>query len=341
MRWTPGGTSGDIEDRRDEGGGGGFSPMGFGGGRGIGLGGLLLLGVLSLLFKTNLLPLAACSAAEAPRLRPRDRPTRSRRRQEEPTVKFVSFVLDDAQDTWTKIFAEQGAQYPHAKLVLFRDVIRSACGMAESASGPFYCPGDQKVYVDLSFFDELRTNFGAPGEFAQAYVLAHELGHHVQNVIGIERKVRAAQQRNPRLQNQFSVLLELQADCLAGVWGHSTAQRNLLEPGEAEQGLRAAAAIGDDRLQRMAGRSVSPESFTHGTSRAARVLAEARPGARHHRRLRYLQQSAVSRAVMACVYAGRESHCVTSPSCCSAGPSQLAQPTACRSTVPSPCTSRA
>jgi uncharacterized protein len=265
MRWTPGGTSGDIEDRRGEGGGGGFSPMGFGG-RGLGLGGLLLLGLLSLIFKTNLLPLAGIfggGGTTAPASRPAD-PRQNA--AEEPTVKFVSFVLDDAQNTWTKTFAEQGAQYPHAKLVLFRDYIRSACGMAESASGPFYCPGDQKVYVDLSFFDELRSKFGAPGEFAQAYVLAHELGHHVQNVLGVERKVRAAQQRNPRLQNQLSVRLELQADCLAGVWGHSTAQRNLLEPGEAEQGLRAAAAIGDDRLQRMAGRSVSPESFTHGTS---------------------------------------------------------------------------
>ena len=263
MRWTPGGTSGDIEDRRGE-GGGGFSPMGFGG-RGIGLGGLLLLGVLSLIFKTNLLPLAGLfgGGSSAPATRAVD-PAQTA--AEEPTVKFVSFVLDDAQNTWSSIFSQQGMQYPHAKLVLFRDYIRSACGMAESASGPFYCPGDQKVYIDLSFFDELQSKFGAPGQFAQAYVLAHELGHHVQNLLGVERKVRRAQEQDPGLQNQLSVRLELQADCLAGVWGHSTAQRDILEPGEAEQGLRAAAAIGDDRLQRMAGRSVSPESFTHGTS---------------------------------------------------------------------------
>ncbi len=265
MRWTPGGTSDDIEDRRDE-GGGGFSPMGFGGGRGIGLGGLLLLGILSLIFKTNLLPLAGIFGGGGTTA-PAERQVDTRRdAAEEPSVKFVSFVLDDAQNTWTKIFAQDGAQYRHAKLVLFRDYIRSACGMAESASGPFYCPGDQKVYLDLSFFDELRSKFGAPGEFAEAYVIAHELGHHVQNLLGIERKTRALMERNPRLQNQLSVRLELQADCLAGVWGHSTEQRNILEPGEAEQGLRAAAAIGDDRLQRMSGRAVSPESFTHGSS---------------------------------------------------------------------------
>jgi uncharacterized protein len=265
MRWTPGGSSDDIEDRRDEGGGRGFSPMGFGG-RGMGIGGLLLLGVLSIVFKTNLLPLAGIfgDGGGAPAVsRPAD-PQRTA--AEQPTVEFVKFVLNDAQDTWTQIFAQSGERYPHAKLVLFRDYIQSACGMAESASGPFYCPGDQMVYIDLSFFDELKQKFGAPGEFAQAYVLAHELGHHVQNLLGIERKVRSLQRQNPGAEKQLSVRLELQADCLAGVWGHSTAQRNILEPGEAEQGLRAAAAIGDDRLQRMAGRAVSPDSFTHGSS---------------------------------------------------------------------------
>jgi hypothetical protein len=149
---------------------------------------------------------------------------------------------------------------------VFRDAVRSACGFAEAASGPFYCPGDNKVYLDLSFFDELRSRFGADGEFAQAYVIAHEIGHHVQDVAGIDRQMRRAQQQRPDLANQLSVRLELQADCLAGVWGHSTAQRNLIDQRDIEAGLRAAAAIGDDRIQRMAGRGVHPEGFTHGSS---------------------------------------------------------------------------
>jgi predicted metalloprotease len=145
-------------------------------------------------------------------------------------------------------------------------VIDSACGTAESATGPFYCPNDEKVYIDLGFYDELKQRFGAPGDFAQAYVLAHEIGHHVQKVLGIEQQVRAARVRNPGAANQISVRLELQADCFAGIWGHSTQQRNILESGDVEEGLRAAAAVGDDRLQRMATGRVNPESFTHGSS---------------------------------------------------------------------------
>ena len=160
----------------------------------------------------------------------------------------------------------QGVQYRHAKLVLFRDSIDSACGMAQSATGPFYCPEDEKVYIDLGFYDELKQRFGAPGEFAEAYVLAHEIGHHVQKLLGIESKVRAAQQQNPQAANQLSVGLELQADCLAGVWGHSTQQRNILDPGDVDEGLKAAAAVGDDRLQRMSTGHVNPETFTHGSS---------------------------------------------------------------------------
>jgi predicted metalloprotease len=181
-------------------------------------------------------------------------------------VQFVSFVLDDAQKTWTQILSQEGVRYRHAKLALFRDSINSACGVAQSASGPFYCPENEKVYIDLAFYDELKQRFGAPGEFAQAYVLAHELGHHVQKVIGVEEKVQEARQQNPRAANQLSERLELQADCFAGIWGHSTDQRKLLDPGEMQQGLNAAAAVGDDRLQRMAGRSVNPETFTHGSS---------------------------------------------------------------------------
>ena len=156
--------------------------------------------------------------------------------------------------------------YSDAKLVLFRDAVNSACGLAQSASGPFYCPTDQKVYIDLGFYDELKNRFGAAGDFAQAYVLTHEIGHHVQNLLGIDSQVRRAQQSNPGAANELSVRLELQADCLAGVWGHSTEQRKMLEQGDVEKALNAASAIGDDRLQRMSGRQVTTDSFTHGTS---------------------------------------------------------------------------
>jgi predicted metalloprotease len=186
--------------------------------------------------------------------------------KEEPEVRFVSFVLDDAQKTWTQIFAQQGAQYRHAKLVLFRDAVRSGCGLAESATGPFYCPADEKVYIDLSFYDELKQRFGAPGDFAQAYVLAHEIGHHVQKLLGVEQQVRRAQGSNATSRNALSVKLELQADCFAGVWAHSTEQRKLLEQGDVEEALRAASAVGDDRIQKAATGQVNPDTFTHGSS---------------------------------------------------------------------------
>jgi predicted metalloprotease len=186
---------------------------------------------------------------------------------EEETVDFVSFVLDDVQATWEQTLPQSmGARYQAAQLVLFRDAIQSACGYASAASGPFYCPGDSKVYVDLSFFDELRRRFGAPGDFAQAYVLAHEIGHHVQNLLGIESDVRRLQQSRPSAANQLSVMMELQADCFAGVWGFSASQRDMLERGDVEEGLNAAGAIGDDRIQQQAGGYVNPESFTHGSS---------------------------------------------------------------------------
>jgi len=150
--------------------------------------------------------------------------------------------------------------------VLFRDAVQSACGFAGAASGPFYCPGDEKVYIDLGFYQELRDRFGAAGDFAQAYVLAHEIGHHVQKVVGVEGEVRQAQRSNPGAAKQLSVLMELQADCYAGLWGHSTAQRDILETGDVEEGLNAAAAIGDDRIQKMSGQYVNPDAFTHGSS---------------------------------------------------------------------------
>jgi len=182
-------------------------------------------------------------------------------------VQFVSFVLDDTQHNWEQILPEQGGrQYRHAKLVLFRNYTQSGCGSAESATGPFYCPEDEKVYIDLGFYDELKQRFGAPGEFAQAYVLAHEVGHHVQKLLGVEAKVRQLQEQNPRQRNPLSVRMELQADCFAGVWAHSTQQRGLLESADVESALGAAAAVGDDRLQKMATGHVSPETFTHGSS---------------------------------------------------------------------------
>jgi predicted metalloprotease len=257
MRWTPGGTSGDIEDDRNSSGGGGFP-----GGVHIGIGGLLILLVLSFIFKRDLITPFLNSGAgttSAPVTRPAD-PARDAAEQRE--VQFVSFVLDDVQHTWSQTLP----QYRHAKMVLFRDDVNSACGLAQTATGPFYCPGDEKVYLDLSFFNELKTRFGASGEFAQAYVIAHELGHHVQKILGTESKVRAAQQQNPQMANPLSVRLELQADCYAGVWGHSTEQRNILEQGDVESGLNAAAAVGDDHIQKMTRGEVMPEKFTHGTS---------------------------------------------------------------------------
>jgi len=176
--------------------------------------------------------------------------------EEERLVDFVSFVFDTTQSTWTRVFAQRGVQHLDARLVLFRDAVQSACGFAQAATGPFYCPGDHKVYIDLGFYEELRSRFGAPGDFAQAYVLAHEVGHHVQTLLGDRFGTS----------NEGSVRRELQADCFAGVWANHMSRAGVLEGGDVEEGLGAAAAVGDDRLQRMSTGTVSPESFTHGTS---------------------------------------------------------------------------
>jgi uncharacterized protein len=260
MRWTPGGSSDDVEDRRDD-SGGGFRP----GGIHVGLGGIVVLFVLSLIFKRDFLSLVSTGAVDT-RATTASQPNTALDQQEKPLVDFVTFVLNDTQNTWSQILPQQGVPYRHAKLVLYRDAYPSACGAAQSATGPFYCPDDEKVYIDLGFYNELKQRFGAPGEFAEAYVLAHEIGHHVQKLLGIEGKVRQAQEQNPHSANQLSVRLELQADCFAGVWGHSTQQRNLLDPGDVDSGLQAAAAVGDDRLQRMSRGTVNPETFTHGSS---------------------------------------------------------------------------
>ena len=266
MRWQRGTSDRYIEDRRGStgGGSGGFG----GGGMRIGLGGLIIIGILSLLFKQNFfsllgdLPAGTTMTDTAP-----SGPPATMSPVEKERYDFVKFVVNDVQDTWTAVLPwEAKTQYPPTNLVLFRDAVRSACGFADAASGPFYCPGDRKVYIDLSFYDDLKSRFGAAGDFAQAYVIAHEYGHHIQNVLGIDSQMRRAQQQRPGMANELSVRLELQADCLAGVWGHSTAQRNILESGDVEAGLNAAAAIGDDRIQRMSGRGVHPEKFTHGSS---------------------------------------------------------------------------
>lgn len=262
MKWKPGGRSSNLEDQRGASGGGG----GFGFGK-LGLGGIAIIVVVALVTKQN--PLALIGAmqdggAVAPGAPQAVAPVADP--AEEPMVEFVSWVLDDAQNTWNRIFTQSGQPYSPAKLVLFRNNVSSGCGYAQAAMGPFYCPADRKVYIDLGFYSELDRRFGAPGDFAQAYVLAHEVGHHVQTLLGTNDQVRRAQQRSPEEANPLSVKLELQADCYAGVWAHSTARRDLLEPGDIEEGLAAAAAVGDDRIQKQATGDVQPESFTHGSS---------------------------------------------------------------------------
>jgi uncharacterized protein len=233
--------------------------MGTIGGGGIGM--LLIVLAVSCLTGTN--PLMLLEMAEQAGPVPRERvPTAAP--SGDPAAEFVAVVLADTEETWHRIFRAAGRSYEEPVLVLFEDAVHSACGAASAASGPFYCPADQKMYLDLSFFRDLDRRFGAPGDFAQAYVVAHEVGHHVQNLLGINRQVAQAQRREDRAgANALSVQLELQADCFAGVWGHHANRQGLLEAGDVDEGLAAAAAIGDDRLS---GGRVSPESFTHGTS---------------------------------------------------------------------------
>jgi uncharacterized protein len=256
MRWTRGSRSANIQDRRG---------LRMGGGAGMGLGGLLILGVLSLVFGKDFISMAG-GGSPSNAVPAQDAGPYVGTPEEEQAADLVSFVLDDAQSTWARLFAEGGQQYRDAQLILFTDQTPTACGYGQAATGPFYCPSDEKVYIDLGFFQELHRQFGAQGDFAQAYVIAHEIGHHVQHLLGVDQQVRNAQQQNPDDANEWSVRLELQADCLAGVWGHSTSERDHLDPDDPQEALTAAAAIGDDRLQRMGGGMVSPESFTHGTS---------------------------------------------------------------------------
>lgn len=272
MKWKRGGRrSGDLIDRR------GRSGVSAGGlGAGLGLPAVLIL-VVSLLLRggdggaggdigdiLGDLSNPAGPASGAP-------PTA----EDEKLADFMSFVLDDVQNFWEDTFEQANKDYPRAKLILFTDATNSACGGANAAIGPHYCPPDQHIYLDLGFFRDLKTQFGAPGDFAQAYVLAHEVAHHVQNVLGINEETRRAQEANPDEANELSIKLELQADCFAGVWAFTAYERDLLSAGDLAEGLEAAAAVGDDRIQEQSGSRVNPESWTHGSSEQRQQWFEA------------------------------------------------------------------
>jgi predicted metalloprotease len=251
MKWEDRGRSRNLEDRRAA----GPARMGLP----LGVGGLLLVWALSAILGvdlTSILGGSPSSSVSTP-------VTQEELAAEEEQVRFVSFVLDDVQDTWSGLV---DGQYPDATLVLYRDAVESGCGVAPAAAGPFYCPLDARVYIDLSFYEELAGRYGAPGDLAQAYVIAHEIGHHLQNLTGTLDQVRQAQQTQPAQANALSVALELQADCYAGVWAASADRRGVLEQGDVQEGLSAAAAVGDDRLSGMAGRAANQETFTHGSS---------------------------------------------------------------------------
>lgn len=257
--------SDNLEDRRGSGGGGGLR---LGGGR-MGLGTIAIALVASYFLGINpMTVLNMLSGGGMPAIEQSAPPPAHRAPAEDQMARFVSKVLASTEDTWNEVFRANGRQYQEPKLVLFTGTTPTACGTGQSAMGPFYCPGDQKVYIDLSFYRDLKDRFKAPGEFAQAYVIAHEVGHHVQNLLGIAEKVHTTQQRVSKVEaNALSVRMELQADCLAGVWGKRTdTMKSVLEPGDLEAALTAASAIGDDRLQQQSQGRIVPESFTHGSS---------------------------------------------------------------------------
>jgi len=257
MRWQMGRRSNNVEDRR---GSSGRRTVAAGGGLGV-----LMLAVVVMLLGGDPTVVLQQGASVEPRSPSSTTPTSP---EQDELADFVSVVLADTEDTWEEIFQELGGDYQEPVLVLFSGAVESACGFAQAAVGPFYCPVDQKVYIDLSFYDDLKTRHQAPGDFAQAYVIAHEVGHHVQNITGISRQVRQAQQQAGEVQaNQLSVRLELQADCFAGIWAHHADEdRQILEQGDIQEALNAASAIGDDRLQRQTRGYVAPDSFTHGSS---------------------------------------------------------------------------
>ncbi len=274
MKWENNRQSDNVEDRRNSPGGGMFGGGGGRrvGGRGIGFGTIVIALIAGWIFGINPLTILGAlgggggllpeSAQTAPA------PSGPTAKPEDEMGRMVSAVLAGTEDVWTDLFRQGGGEYQKPRLVLFRGATPTACGTGQSAMGPFYCPGDQKVYIDLSFYDTLRRQLGAPGDFAQAYVVAHEVGHHVQNQMGLTAKMEQARRRvSEREYNALSVRLELQADCFAGIWAHHNHKtKAILEPGDVEEALRAAAAIGDDALQRKSQGMAVPDSFTHGTS---------------------------------------------------------------------------
>ena len=277
MKWEGQRESDNVEDLRDQGGDGGGGGSGFGGFgvRHIGIGTIVIALVGGWVLGINPLTiLGLLSGGNVPVSVPRSAPAQAPGQravhspEEEQRVHFVKTVLADTEDVWTAVFKERGGTYRDPTLVLFRGATPTACGRGDAATGPFYCPGDEKVYIDLSFYDLLRTKLGAPGDFAQAYVVAHEVGHHVQKLLGISEKVDAARRSSSQVRsNALSVRLELQADCFAGLWANrANAMKNIIEAGDIDSALNAATQIGDDTLQRKASGTVQPDTFTHGTS---------------------------------------------------------------------------
>ena len=266
MKWEGNRESDNVEDRRASGGGG--SGGGLLGGRSIGIGTIVVALLGGWVFGINPLTIINMLSGGAPPAQVQQQTPAQRPPADDRMAKFVSTVLADTEDVWKDVFAKGGATYKEPRLVLFRGATQTACGQGQAAMGPFYCPGDQKVYIDLGFYETLTKRLGAPGEFAQAYVVAHEVGHHVQNLLGISAKVdKMRGQVSQADYNILSVKLELQADCFAGVWAyHANESRQILQGGDIESAMNAAAKIGDDALQRSSGGAVVPESFTHGTS---------------------------------------------------------------------------
>jgi len=270
MKWEGNRESDNVEDRRSDGGGGGFGGGGgLLGGRSIGIGTIVVALLGGWVFGINPLTiLSMLSGGGAPTAQVQQQAPAQRPPADDRMAAFVSTVLADTEDVWKDVFARGGATYQEPRLVLFRGATQTACGRGQAAMGPFYCPGDQKVYIDLGFYETLKNQLGAPGDFAQAYVIAHEVGHHVQNLLGISGKMDQMRERISKIEyNALSVKLELQADCFAGVWAHhAQSARQILEQGDVEEAMNAAAKIGDDALQRSGGGAVVPDSFTHGTS---------------------------------------------------------------------------
>lgn len=264
MRWEGNRESSNVEDVRSGGGGGGGG-FGIGGGA-IGIGTIVVALIGGAVLGINPLTLLGMMSGGGPAPQVQTQPGPQAAPSDE-MGRFVSTVLADTEDVWKQLFTQGGATYQEPRLVLFRGAVRTACGAGQAAMGPFYCPADQKVYIDLSFYETMKNRMGAPGDFAQAYVIAHEVGHHVQHQLGITEQVERSRARGGADANNMSVRLELQADCFAGVWGHHAQNaRQILEQGDVEEAMNAASKIGDDALQQASGRAVVPESFTHGTS---------------------------------------------------------------------------